>query len=82
METSYHMGLDVTGFLKNQHFPRAYRKMFKHLNGSEMTPNEAREALFAELARGHKMIPIGDCPIFDFVKGCPGHPDGPKSDPR
>jgi hypothetical protein len=33
-----------------------------------------REALTSELAKGHKMLPIGKpCEGFSYETGCPGH---------
>lgn len=82
------MCMDVRGFLRNSQFPRDFRGMFKHDDGRSMTPEEAREALFDELAKGHKLIPLNEkcgnpcqqsakCAGFrygrDIGGGCPGY---------
>lgn len=76
--TRWHMCLNVRGFLRNQRFPRGYRGVFRHDDGRIMTPDEARNHLFDELARGHELIPIGDCDNFDHSTngGCRGHETG------
>lgn len=69
-----HMCLDVRGFLKNSK-KRDYKGMFKHDDGRTMTPDEAKDALLDELAKGHVVIPFGKpCDGFDYSGGgCPGH---------
>jgi hypothetical protein len=39
-----------------------------------LTADEVRAALQDELAKGHSLIPWGNCEGFDFREGCPGHP--------
>ena len=70
-----HMALNVRGFLSNTRFPSGYRGVFKHDDGRPMSPAEARDQLFDELARGHEMIPFGVCDSFDPKRGCLGHED-------
>lgn len=81
MSKIIHLALDVRGFLKNARFPRDYTRMFKHHDGRVMTPEEARDQLFDELARGHELIPVGACDDFDYSAGggCRGH-DRPDSE--
>lgn len=44
-------------------------------NGRQMSDKEARAAIAELQAKGHKLIPSGDCEGFDpFGGGCPGHP--------
>jgi hypothetical protein len=76
-----HMCLDVRGALANWS-DREMRGVFKD-NGRTLTPREAKEFLMDEIAKGHRVIPIGDCDAFDFETGCPGHPvddDGTQAD--
>lgn len=47
--------------------------MFKHEDGRSMTPEEARDQLYDELAKGHEVIPFGPCDNFDYKTGCRGH---------
>ena len=71
--TTYHLSLDVQGFLLHAK-PRDYRGMFKHDDGRPMSPDEAKAELLAELSHGRLKLPYGPCEGFDYVKGCPGHP--------
>lgn len=73
--TRWHMCLNVRGFLRNHRFPRGYRGVFRHDDGRLMTPDEARNHLLDELARGHELIPVGACDDFDYSAGggCRGH---------
>jgi hypothetical protein len=75
MTTIHHLCLNIRGFLSNSRFPKAYEGMFKHDDGRSMTPEEARETLYDELAKGHEVIPFGPvCEGFDYGGGgCPGH---------
>jgi hypothetical protein len=71
--TTYHLCLDVKGFLTTAKKSQ-YRRMLKHLDGRYMTPDEVKSALLDELARGHLVIPVGECTNFDFSRGgCLGH---------
>jgi hypothetical protein len=65
----YHMCLDIRGAIT-----RGLLKGFQHDDGREMTEDEAREALFDELAKGRKVIPLSACDNFDYQDGCQGHP--------
>lgn len=67
------MSLDIRGCLTNWK-DRDMRGMFKHDDGREMDPREAKAVLLDELAKGHRVLPVGDeCPAFDYQTGCPGH---------
>jgi hypothetical protein len=81
MSKIIHGALNVRGFLKNARFPRGYRGVFRHDDGRLMTPDEARNHLLDELARGHELIPVGACDDFDYSAGggCRGH-DRPDSE--
>lgn len=80
-----YMCLSVRGFLRNCKFPKDYRGVFKHDDGRSMEPEEARQTLLDELAKGHEVIPMDagcgnpcsrkGCKGFDFAArmgGCPG----------
>lgn len=70
---TFHMVLDIRGCLANWS-PRDMRGMFKHDDGRVMDPREARNVLVDELAKGRRVLPIGDeCEGFDYQNGCPGH---------
>ena len=73
--TVTHMCLDVEGFISSARFPSAYKGMFKHDDGSPMSPEDARAELFDCLRRGWRVIPLGQCSDFDYQTGCRGHPE-------
>lgn len=64
-----HMAMNIRGCLRNRSF-----NGFTKLDGSPMSQSEAQEGLMQLLADGYELMPIGECPDFDKVKGCPGHP--------
>lgn len=73
--TTYHAALDVRSYLKAP--KKALRRLFRHPSGKRsMTPDEARDVLIDELAKGHEFIPFGQCDHFDFKMGYKGHPSG------
>ena len=72
MTRTFHMCLDVRGALMNWN-DREMKGVFKD-NGRVLSVREAKEFLMDEIAKGHRVIPIGDCDTFDFETGCPGHP--------
>lgn len=87
MSTITYMCLSVRGFIRNSKFPRDYRGVFKHNDGRPMSPNEARDTLLDEIAKGHHVIPLSphcanpctrpNCAGFNYGEGggCPGHPE-------
>lgn len=71
-----HMCLNVRGFLNNRRFPKDFQHLFRRSDGVSLTPEEARDHLYDELAKGHEVIPLTNepCPGFDYSGGgCPGH---------
>ena len=77
--TDYHLCLSVRGAL-NQ--PKGkLRGWLRDDNGKLLTPDQARDALMDELAKGHEVIPMGECDNFDYKTGCCGHRPSKKSDP-
>lgn len=69
-----HMCLSIRGFLNKtgRDFTRAC-KAFTDDAGKRMTPAQVRNAMYDELAKGHEVLPLGECDNFDFIKGCQGH---------
>lgn len=69
-----HVSLDIRGCLRN--FKACdWERAVKDDAGKFVTPEQFREYLFDELAKGNKFIPLADdCEGFDPQKGCPGHP--------
>lgn len=70
--TTRHMATNIEGLLRNMK-----RKKINFMlddNGKLMTDQQARIAISELQAKGHKLIPSGDCEGFDpFGGGCPGH---------
>jgi len=69
-----HMCMSIRGFLNKtgKDFTRSCRA-FTDDAGRYMTPAQVRDAMYNELAKGHEVLPLGECDNFDFVKGCQGH---------
>lgn len=67
-----HMCMDVRGALHNWS-DREMQGVFTDADGKPLSIREAKEFLMDEIAKGHRVIPIGDCDQFDFQTGCPGH---------
>jgi hypothetical protein len=72
---SYHMCSSIRGALRRSHteMRRALLYTFKDDGSPYRSVAELREALFDELAKGHEVIPMGDCDNFDWKTGCQGH---------
>ena len=71
-----HMCVNVRGAIRNLTRSRAHMAHgFSHPDGRTMTRDEAIEAMYDELEKGHKVLPMGDpCEGFDYSGGgCPGH---------
>lgn len=73
MKTIRHMSTNIEGLLRNTKGKKI--NFLNDDNGRQMTDKEARAAIAELQAKGHKLIPSGDCEGFDpFGGGCPGHP--------
>ena len=71
-----HMCMSVRGALNwDKKTMKRNAKGFKTNDGRPMTADQVREALMDELAKGHEVIPLGECDNFDFKTGCKGHPE-------
>ena len=67
-----HLKMDVANAIRNKSFSG-----FTCEDGKPATRAEAKAFLMDHLDKGHRFIPICDpaeCPNFDFLTGCPGHP--------
>ena len=84
MTRTRHSSINVRGFLRNARYPRGYVGVFEGSDGSSISPVIAREFLFDDLAKGHRVIPTSlecgnpckqqGCDGFDFGGGgCPGY---------
>jgi len=68
--TILHCCLDIRGAMR---WPkRQLAKLLVRDDGSHASAEEAWQYLADELAKGHKVLPMCDCPDFDFATGCPG----------
>lgn len=70
-----HMGISVRGALKwsKAELRKALLWMKKDGGKPFASVAELRQALEAELAQGHEVIPYGNCDNWDFKDGCQGH---------
>lgn len=73
--TTFHMCMSVRGALNwDKRRFKQWAGAFTNEDGTKPTPDEVREFLMDELAKGHEVIPMSDaCEGFDFKTGCPGH---------
>jgi hypothetical protein len=68
-----HLSTNIQGMLKNMKGRKIH--FLSGDDGKPLTDQEARAAIAELIAKGHKLIPSGDCEGFDpFGGGCPGHP--------
>lgn len=66
------MSLNIQGCLKRH--KRKKINCFDLDDGTQATDRQARDHLNSELAKGNKLMPMGDCYRFDAKeKGCLGH---------
>lgn len=63
-----HSCLNIEGAIRNKAF-----SIFSDDNGNPISAAEGEKYLRAELAKGHRVIPMGKCDNFDYQKGCQGH---------
>ena len=70
-----HMCVDVRGIIRRLSASRA--KMAPGItdgHGRPVTRLHAIELFMDELAKGHKVVPMGEpCEGFSYETGCPGH---------
>jgi hypothetical protein len=70
MPTKTHMCLSIAGALRQ---PDSSLKWFTDENGRAMTAKQVRAYLKLADFEGKRVLPMGDCDNFDYVKGCLGH---------
>lgn len=68
MMRTFHIGLNVRGAIHNRDF-----NGFTKDDGTPANRDEALDFLLDHVAKGHRVIPLGDCHEFSFETGCPGH---------
>jgi hypothetical protein len=68
-----HLCINVRGALL--HFrPSEWQGVVTRDDGTKLTITEIKEWLMDELAKGHRVIPLGKpCEGFSYETGCPGH---------
>lgn len=72
--TTFHMAVSVRGLLKKSPVLLTDdTEWITRTDGTRYSEPELREALLEELAQGHELLPMQECPGFDFKSGCPGH---------
>ena len=73
-----HCCLDVRGALKNM-TKRQLTGMFRRVDGTKCTADEAKDHLLEALAQGKEVLPFGPpCEGFDYAgNGCQGHDTEP-----
>lgn len=72
---TFHMSLDVAGALTNWRLNDFRHMLIDKKTGRHLTPREVKRTLAAELALGHRMLPLTNepCEGFSDETGCPGH---------
>jgi hypothetical protein len=68
-----HMCADIRGMLNNYTRKGSLKNTFTDETGHKLSHEEAREYLYDCLAKGWKVIPMGECDNFDYQTGCKGH---------
>lgn len=68
----WHFCCDIQGMLKNHRRKGSLNGVFTDKTGA-LSDKEAREYLNDCLAKGWRVIPVGDCDNFDYQTGCMGH---------
>lgn len=70
-KTNRHMSISVEGVLTQ--YKRRKINFCNHDDGRPMRDAEARAVFMQAKAEGKRVLPMGDCPRFDFQTGCKGH---------
>ena len=75
MATHFHLSMDIEGFLENyKDKPLSwFDGIAKKDDGSRATGAEYLAYLQSHLEQGHRVVPMNNCPDFDYQTGCPGH---------
>ena len=69
-KTKWHMCVSCSGALKN---PKRFRGCIEVDGKILLTEKEIKAFFQQEIAKGHRVIPCGDCDNFDYQIGCKGH---------
>ena len=65
-----HLSTDIEGFLRIHKHDNLDGMIVNTETGVAMADFEARQYLFECLGKGYKVLPMGDCPTFDYQTGC------------
>lgn len=79
--TTYHVSLDVAGALRNWRAREWKGVVTDPATGRKLTPDEFKDLLLEQLAKGVRRLPYGECEGFSTDTGCPGHPTPRKEVP-
>lgn len=70
-----HCCADIRGMLRNYSRKGSLKGVFAdNETGRKLSDEEAREYLYDCLAKGWRVLPVGECDNFDYQTGCKGHP--------
>ena len=72
MTKNFHMGIDVQGAQRMT--DRQLSALFTESDGSHRSGKYVRDYLKLQHYRGVRVLPMSDCPDWNFQTGCPGHP--------
>ena len=68
-----HFCADIRGMLNNHTRKGSLNGVFTDETGRKIPHDEARDYLYDCLAKGWRVIPMGECDNFDYQTGCKGH---------
>ena len=71
-----HFCMSIKGALNNnrKNLVRIFKDdIFDDEGNVAKTANEIKNFFYDELAKGRRVLPLGDCDNFDYQKGCLGH---------
>ncbi len=69
-----HCCADIQGMLNFHHRKGSLNGVLKDSTGRHLSDDEARKYLNDCLAKGWRVLPMGECDNFDYQTGCKGHP--------
>lgn len=68
--SAVHMCMSLRGVLKNKLGNKTLAGLFTKNDGTDCSHNEAIDYISDCLSKGWRVIPMGDCPKFDYQDGC------------
>lgn len=73
MPIKRHLCASIQGLLQNNKRKGSLKGVLKDATGRDLSDEEARAYLQECLAKGWRVIPVGECDNFDYQTGCRGH---------